>query len=178
MAVQSNNRVNQQMGSSNTIFNTQTRYDSSYIKTPAGIMKIAATVLNLLGFICVQSSVFWSNWRGVYFNITAQLALWFTLILLLLYIFHVIEKYHNVKWLHIEMIGCGVLTFMYLIASTIVVAFGSAAYSAGGFFGYLAMVLYGFEAFFKLQCIQRGELAQGSHIITKQTHVVTPPALP
>lgn len=30
------------------------------------------------------------------------------------------------------MIGCAVLTFLYLIASTIVVAFGSAAYSAAG----------------------------------------------
>ncbi|CAK1550839.1 unnamed protein product [Leptosia nina] len=175
MAFQANT---QSMGSSNVVFNTQTRLDTSYVKTKEGIIKLVEIILDLLGFICVQSSSFWSNWRGVYFNVTAHLGLWFSVILLLLYIFHLIEKYHNVKWLQIEMIGCAIVTFLYLIASTIVVAFGSAAYSAGGFFGYLAMVVYGYEAFTKFQAIKRGDLAQGSRVVTKQTHVTTPPALP
>lgn len=142
------------------------------------MVKAAVIVLNLLGFICIQSSAFWFNSHGVYFNVVALGSLWFTGILLLLYLIHFVEKYHNFMWLKVEMLGCGVVTFLYLIASTIVVAFGSAAYSAAGFFGYLAMVLYGFDAFLKARAIQSGELAQGSFVITKQTHVTTPPALP
>ncbi|KPJ13299.1 CKLF-like MARVEL transmembrane domain-containing protein 4 [Papilio machaon] len=168
----------QTMGSTNTVFLTETRFDPSYIKTPPGIMKIVVIVLNLLGFICIQSSAFWNNGRGVYFNILTHIGLWFSGILLLLYLFHIVEKYHKFKWLVIEMIVCGVIAFLYLIASTIVVAFGSAAYSAGGFFGYLAMVVYGADAFFKMRAWRAGELAQGHRVMTKQTHVTTPPALP
>ncbi|XP_013147184.1 PREDICTED: CKLF-like MARVEL transmembrane domain-containing protein 4 [Papilio polytes] len=172
------NNPPQTMGSTNTVFLTETRFDPSYIKTPPGIMKIVVIVLNLLGFICIQSSAFWNNGRGVYFNIVAQVGLWFSGILLLLYLFHIVEKYHKFKWLVIEMIVCGVLAFLYLIASTIVVAFGSAAYSAGGFFGYLAMVVYGGDAFLKMRAWRAGELAQGQRVMTKQTHITTPSALP
>ncbi|CAH0726390.1 unnamed protein product, partial [Brenthis ino] len=166
------------MGSTNVIFRTDIRFDSNYIKTIPGMVKAAVIVLNLLGFICIQSSAFWSNGRGVYFNIVAHLGLWFSFILLMMYLFHVVEKYHNFMWLKVEMIACGVLAFLNLISSTIVVAFGSAGYSAAGFFGYLAMVLYGFDAFLKARAMQAGELAQGSRVINKQTHVTTPPALP
>ncbi|XP_050361615.1 CKLF-like MARVEL transmembrane domain-containing protein 4 [Nymphalis io] len=172
------NQQPQGMGSTNVIFRTDIRFDLSYIKTTPGIFKVTAIVLDLLGFICIQSSAFWSNGRGVYFNVVALMGLWVSGILLALYLLHVVEKYHNFMWLKVEMIACGILSFMYLIASTIVVAFGSAAYSAAGFFGYLAMVLYGFDAFLKGRAIQAGELAQGSLVVTKQTHVTTPPAMP
>ncbi|KAF9408440.1 hypothetical protein HW555_011875 [Spodoptera exigua] len=168
----------QTMGSTNTVFITELRFDPSYLKTLPGILKAVVVLFNLIGFICIQSSAFWSNGRGVYFNIVAHLGLWFSGILLGLYLFHVVEKYHNIKWLKIEMIAYIVMVFLYLIASTIVVAFGAAAYSAAGFFGYLAMVLYGGDAFLKYKALMAGELAQGHRVQAKQTHVTTPPALP
>ncbi|KAH9636203.1 hypothetical protein HF086_007155 [Spodoptera exigua] len=122
----------QTMGSTNTVFITELRFDPSYLKTLPGILKAVVVLFNLIGFICIQSSAFWSNGRGVYFNIVAHLGLWFSGILLGLYLFHVVEKYHNIKWLKIEMIAYIVMVFLYLIASTIVVAFGAAAYSAAG----------------------------------------------
>lgn len=89
-------------------------------------------VLNLIGFICIESSAFRSNGRGVYFIFVANLGFWFSVTLLVLYLFHLVEKYHGIKWLKIEMIACIVMVFLYVIASTIVVAFGAAAYSAAG----------------------------------------------
>ncbi|CAH2065735.1 unnamed protein product, partial [Iphiclides podalirius] len=142
------------------------------------MIKVAVIVLNLFGFICVQSSAFWFHGSGVYFNVVAHIGLWFSAIMLLLYLFHVVEKYHKLKWLKIEMVACGAIAFLYLIASTIVVAFGSAAYSAAGFFGYLAMVLYGFDAFAKGRAWRGGEPAQGNRVVAKQSHVAPPPALP
>lgn len=168
----------QSMGSTNTVFITETRFDPTYLRTPPGMLKVAVIILNLIGFICIQSSAFWSNGRGVYFNIVAHAGLWFSGILLGLYLFHMVEKYHNVKWLKIEMIAYVVLVFLYLTASTIVVAFGSPAYSAAGFFGYLAMVVYGVDAFLKAKALKAGELAQGRRVVAKQTHVMTPPAMP
>ncbi|XP_023954132.1 CKLF-like MARVEL transmembrane domain-containing protein 4 [Bicyclus anynana] len=168
----------QSMGSTNVVFRTETRFDPSYLKTPPGIIKAVVIVLNLLGFICIQSSAFWSNARGVFFNIVAHLGLWWSLALLLLYLFHLVEKYHNFMWFKVELIASGVLAFLYLIASTIVVAFGAAAYSAAGFFGYLAMVVYGCDAFLTARAVQAGELAQGTRVPAKQLHVTTPPAMP
>ncbi|KAL0848780.1 hypothetical protein ABMA28_013211 [Loxostege sticticalis] len=168
----------QSMGSANTVFITETRFDPLYLKTPSGIIKAILVLFNLIAFICIQSSAFWSNGQGVFFNIVASLGFIFSGALLLMYLFHVVEKYHNVKWLKIELVGCVVLVFLYLIASTIVVAFGSAAYSAAGFFGYLSMVLYGLDAFLKVRALQAGELAQGRRVPAKQPHVLTPPSLP
>ncbi|CAG9784749.1 unnamed protein product [Diatraea saccharalis] len=167
----------QSMGSANTVFITEIRFDLTYMKTPEGVLKIIIIVLSLIGFICIQSSAFWSNGRGVYFNIVANLAFWSAGCLILCYLFHVVEKYHNIKWLKIELVVDVVLVFLYVIASTIVVAFGSAAYSAAGFFGYLTMVSCGADAFLKGRALKAGRLPQGQRVVAKQPHVLTPPAL-
>ncbi|CAH0404541.1 unnamed protein product [Chilo suppressalis] len=170
--------VDQPMGSTNTIFITETRFDPSFLKTPEGILKIIIIVFSLLGFICIQASAFWQNGRGIYFSLVANLAFWSSGCLLLCYLFHVVEKYHNIKWLKIEIVVDIVLVFLYVIASTIVVAFGSAAYSAAGFFGYLSMVSCGAEAWLRARAAQTDSLPQGRRVAAKPAHVVTPPALP
>ncbi|XP_059058997.1 CKLF-like MARVEL transmembrane domain-containing protein 4 isoform X2 [Achroia grisella] len=166
------------MGSANTVFNTQVRFDPSYLKTSSGIIKVVLVVFSFIAFVCVQASAFWSNGRGVFFNFVAALAFLYSGGMLLLYMFHVVEKYHNVKWLKIEMIVSVIFVFLYLIVSTIAVAFGSPAFSAAGFFGYLSMALYGFDAFIKAKALKAGQLAQGHQTVSKQVHMVTPPALP
>lgn len=77
-------------------------------------------------------SSFRSNGRGVYFSIVAHTTLWFSVVMLLTYMWHMVERYHNFPWLKLEMVAYTVFTFLYLIASTIAVAFGDAAYSAAG----------------------------------------------
>ncbi|XP_061728994.1 uncharacterized protein LOC133533924 isoform X2 [Cydia pomonella] len=163
----------QSLGSTNTVFITETRFDLSYIVTPPGIIKAVLVVLNLLCFICIEASAFRSNGRGVYFVFVSLLGLAFTGGLLLMYLYHVVEKYHNFKWLKVELAGSAALTFLQLAAATLAVAFGDAAYSAAGLFGYLAMVSYGVDAFQKARALQAGELAQGARVHTKR-----PPALP
>lgn len=44
------------------------------------------------------------------------------------------------------------------------------------FFGFVAMVTYGVDAYFKLRGVQNGELAQGERVISKQVSTVTSPA--
>ncbi|XP_061728992.1 uncharacterized protein LOC133533924 isoform X1 [Cydia pomonella] len=122
----------QSLGSTNTVFITETRFDLSYIVTPPGIIKAVLVVLNLLCFICIEASAFRSNGRGVYFVFVSLLGLAFTGGLLLMYLYHVVEKYHNFKWLKVELAGSAALTFLQLAAATLAVAFGDAAYSAAG----------------------------------------------
>lgn len=58
-------------------------------------------VLNLLGFICITVSSHSSHSRGGWFNTVAMGGFWFTGILLVLYLFHIIEKFSKIPWLKI-----------------------------------------------------------------------------
>ncbi|KAI5634713.1 CKLF-like MARVEL transmembrane domain-containing protein 4 [Phthorimaea operculella] len=142
------------------------------------MIKAAVIIFNLIGYICIQASSFYTNGRGVYFIIVSLVGLCFSAAILLCYLWHIVEKYHSIKWLKIEMVGYAVLMFLNLVGATVAVAFGSAAFSAAGFFGYLAMVLYGIDAFLKYRALKTGEIAQGRRVIQQQQHITTPPALP
>lgn len=58
-------------------------------------------VLNLLGFICITVSTHSSHSRGGWFNTVAMGGFWFTGILLVLYLFHIVEKFSRIPWLKI-----------------------------------------------------------------------------
>ncbi|CAG9768524.1 unnamed protein product [Ceutorhynchus assimilis] len=167
--------------SSNTAVDTTIRFDSSYIRTVPGYLKIAQIALNLLGFICIEASgVFSYHSRGSWFNFVAMTAFWVTGILLAFYLFHIIERFYKVPWLKFEFGFCALWTGLYLIAACLAVTYSIEAYIAAGFFGFCAMVAYGIDAFFKFQAIKSGQLAQGERVMSKQstTTVTTPSAYP
>lgn len=58
-------------------------------------------VLNLLGFICITVSTHSNHSRGGWFNTVAMGGFWFTGILLVLYLFHIVEKFVRIPWLKI-----------------------------------------------------------------------------
>lgn len=132
-------------------------------------MKIAQIVLNFLGIICiVVTNVTFT--RGSFFQTIGWIGFWFTGILLLSYLFHIVEKFYKIPWLKIEFGFCALWTVLYMIASALCAAVSSVeAYSVAAFFGFCAMVAYGYDAFLKYRAIQSGELAQGERVITKQT---------
>lgn len=63
-------------------------------------------VLNLLGFICITVSSE-SHSRGGWFNTVSMIGFWFTGILLVFYLFHIIEKFSRIPWLKI--VSCPLL---------------------------------------------------------------------
>lgn len=103
------------------------RYDPSYVRTLPGQLKIVQMVghhikikltknlnaftiwklyfcfqiLNLLGCIFITSSQYSYHGRAGYFNTIAMGGFWFTGILLVMYLFHIIEKFHGIPWLKI-----------------------------------------------------------------------------
>ncbi|CAD7079880.1 unnamed protein product [Hermetia illucens] len=146
------------------------RYDVSYIRTLPGLTKCICIVLNLLGFICIQVSSFSYHSRGSYFSSIAMTGFWLTGILLFFYIFHVCQRFYKIPWLKIEMIYCALWTILYLIAASLAAAFGTEAYSAAAFFGYCAMVAYGYDAFQKFKAVREGIVVQETRT-TQQTTV-------
>lgn len=156
--------------SSSTVVDTTIRYDSSYIKTIPGYLKIAQIALNLLGFICIEASgVFSYHSRGSWFIFVALTGFWVTGFLLAFYLFHIVEKFYKIPWLKFEFGYCALWAALYLIAASLAATFSVEGFIAAGFFGFCAMVAYGIDAFLKWQGIQSGQLAQGERVINKQT---------
>uniref|UniRef100_A0A336M2L0 CSON010634 protein n=1 Tax=Culicoides sonorensis TaxID=179676 RepID=A0A336M2L0_CULSO len=154
-----------------TVVSPQIRFDKLYIQTIPGILKAVVVVLNLIGFICIEVSRWSHHSRGEYFNFVAMCGFWFSGIMLVFYVFHVVEKFFRIPWLKIEFGFYALWTLMYLIAACLAVTFSPTAYTVAGFFGFLAMIVYGYDAFLKYNLIRAGAIAQGSRSVEQTTTV-------
>lgn len=109
-----------------------------------------------------------------------MIAFWFSGILLVFYVFHVVERLFRIPWIQIELIFCAIWAVLFLIASICVSTVPSAAYTTAAFFGFCAMIFYGYDAWLKFNAHKTGEIAQGQRRIVQQTIVTqqTPTAFP
>jgi len=154
-----------------TTIDTTVRFDPSYVRSLPGTLKVGQLVLNLLGFICVSvarnSRAHNANW----FSFVSMGGFWITLILLLLFLFHIIEKLHFIPWLLAETVYCAIWTFIYFTAATAVSSMSNyeGVFIAAAVFGYIAMLVYGFDAYLKYISWKAGELAQGNRKTTTTT---------
>lgn len=112
------------------LINPEIRYDPSYVRTKEGLLKIAVIIFNLVGFICIEVTSFSYISRATFFNTVAMTGFWFSGIMLALYLFHVLEKFHKLPWVQIELIFYAVLAVLYLIASCLVAAYPVEAFHA------------------------------------------------
>ncbi|RWS03190.1 CKLF-like protein MARVEL transmembrane domain-containing protein 4-like protein, partial [Dinothrombium tinctorium] len=106
-------------------------FDSSYVTTNVGLIKVIEIIVDLLGFICASVGSKSSHAAVTFFSVISMFAFWITLILLLMYLFHLIEKLHTFPWLIAEF-GYSVLwAFLYFCASTAICTEGG-IYAAAG----------------------------------------------
>lgn len=61
-----------------------------------------------------------------------MLGFWFTGILLVLYLFHIPEKFYKIPWVKIEFFFCIVMVVLYLIASSLLVNIGIEGFVVAG----------------------------------------------
>lgn len=160
-----------------TTIQPNVRFDPYYARTLPGILKIVQVILNLLGFICITVSSQSSHSRGGWFNTVAMGGFWFTGILLVLYLFHIVEKFSKIPWLKIEFIFCTIWTVFYLLAASLAANYApyTEAFGVAAFFGFCAMIAYGYDAWLKFKAARSGILAQGQQT-PKQVSTVTSPA--
>lgn len=131
----------------------------------------------MIGFVCIEVSSWSYHSYGSFFNSVAMTGFWFSGILLVFYLFHVMEKFFKIPWLKIELGFCAIIAVLYLIASCLCATFGVDAFTAASFFGFCAMVIYGFDAFLKYQAITNGEIAQGQRrVVQQQQTIITSPS--
>ena len=127
-------------------------------------------------------------WRysspGEWAYFVAITGFWITASLLIMYFLHTIERCQAIPWMMIEMIYCSTWAFFYFTASTAMAVEAAkfadnyfcfktgataapssctdnAAFIAGSFFGYIAMLIYGYDGFLKVKGWRAGLSAQG-----------------
>merc|ERR1711972_35490 len=137
---------------------TNLRWDPTYIRAIPGLLKLAGITLSLVCFVCAMAAPPHLKEQpiGEWFIFTAMTAFWVSLILLVMYLVHAIEKFHVIPWLMIEFGFCALWSFFFFTAA---LAF---AVKAGP-----ASLVAGADAVFKFQGWRAGQLAQGERRVTE-----------
>ena len=148
-------------------------------------------LVNILGFICVMcaSPYFKEQAVGEWFVFVSMTAFWVSLVFLIMYLIHAMEKFHVIPWLMIEFGFCALWTFFYFsaaLAAAVQVgcscssdftlenllqqylqARNSSPLGAASFFGFAGMFVYGLDAVLKFRGWRAGQLAQGERKVTQ-----------
>ena len=113
---------------------------------------------------------YWRNrFVAEFFYFVSMTGFWFTLAMLIFYLVHLIEKFHVIPWMLIEGGFCGLWTILLLISSILAATHVeySAAFGMAAFFGFIAMIAYGYDAFIKYRGCRAGQLAQGERTVQR-----------
>lgn len=130
------------------------RFDRSYVKTVPGILKLVEIACNLIGFICIKIS--WSWVSAIFYNILYWVAIIITGFLLVAYTLHIVEKFHHWPWHKLEFYYCVIVSLTYFGCSIFASTIGESVGYAVGFFGFCAIIAYGFDAYLKFKGFRRG----------------------
>lgn len=89
-------------------------------------------VFTLIGFLCIQFSSHSGITSAQFFSTIAMISFWFTGILLVLYLFHVIYVFSKVPWVKIEFFFCLGATLFLGLTSALVISKGVGLFTAAG----------------------------------------------
>ncbi|XP_026332942.1 uncharacterized protein LOC113240177 [Hyposmocoma kahamanoa] len=135
------------------------RFDKGYVTTIPGILKLVQLVSNFVGFICIK--IQWSAWiSSIFYNILYWMGIIVACLLLLLYTFHFVEKFYKIPWHKMEFFYCMFVAITYIILSIMATTIGESTGIAVSFFGFCAVIAYGFDGYLNYRGWQKGLPAQ------------------
>ncbi|NP_001279693.1 CKLF-like MARVEL transmembrane domain-containing protein 7 [Callorhinchus milii] len=132
-----------------TTSSTTSCIDRNYMKSSDGFLKLIQAGVLLIAFVCVHCSL-WTNYSTYrYFEIVA---IWFLIMALMFYLIYFTRlhlKITCIKWSFTEFLHNVVATILLFIASAVAAAnsHGFAGLASGAFFGFVATLLFGINAF-------------------------------
>ncbi|XP_055346363.1 uncharacterized protein LOC129593892 [Paramacrobiotus metropolitanus] len=144
---------------SSSIVHAKTYFDTHYLWTFSGLLKIIEMMCMLIAFILAATA--WStDWRyglnyciksAEYVKFATITGFIITLILLILYLIHMIDPLYQTNWLLAEGIYCGIVDVLVTIAGAVMIPYAEidGARGACAFFCLSASLLYGAEFLFK-----------------------------
>lgn len=84
----------------------------------------------IIGFICIQCSQYSPMGIAQFFSTVAMISFWFTGILLVLYLFHVVYVFNKIPWMKIEFFFCLSAALLLMLTSSLVAARGVGLFTA------------------------------------------------
>ena len=138
---------------------------------------LSSQIIDIVVFICVicSGSYYRETTTAEWTDFVAMTGFWFSGVLLVFYLVHVIEKFHVIPWVTIELGFCGLWTFFYFTCAldlAVKASKGSvSAFAAASFFSFVAIGIYGFDAFLKFKAFKAGQLAQGERVVQQSESV-------
>ncbi|KAF4523167.1 hypothetical protein B566_EDAN002425 [Ephemera danica] len=89
-------------------------FDLNYLKTLPGILKCLELILGFIALICIISvKIFGGMSRKTYFIVVSSGGLIITGILLIFYIFHVIQRLITIPWLMVFFGFCTTIVYLF-----------------------------------------------------------------
>ncbi|MGH0126168.1 UNVERIFIED_CONTAM: hypothetical protein FKN15_026137 [Acipenser sinensis] len=126
------------------------RWDTDYLKSNFGILKIIQVVLALIAFICIETIMECSPCGGLYFfEFVSCSAFVITGVLLLVFSLNLHTKVPQINWSLTDLVNTGVSTFFFFLASIILAALNhrTGAEVTAVVFGFLVTTVYAFNTF-------------------------------
>ncbi|KAK4291526.1 hypothetical protein Pmani_035655 [Petrolisthes manimaculis] len=127
------------------------RLNSAYIHTMEGRLKLAHLAVSIIVFICIMASNYprapHSNW----ISFVSMCAFWTSAVLLFFWCINLVGMLTLVPWLTLELVYVAIWTFFWFVAGCVAVDYAvmglGDAFAVAAFFSYVAMCIYGFNAF-------------------------------
>ncbi|VDK73782.1 unnamed protein product [Litomosoides sigmodontis] len=143
--------------------------DLNYLKTLPGMLKCMCITLDFLCFICllVGGPAYYTGTGWVTFICTFGMLV--SLILLVIYLFHIVDVFPQIPWIVTEMIfyfAWAVLFFLCGCVLALVAARfrGITGYGVASFFSFGALCAYGFDSYLKFLAWRHDEIATGGAV--------------
>ncbi|MGH0119622.1 UNVERIFIED_CONTAM: hypothetical protein FKN15_058073 [Acipenser sinensis] len=152
------------------------RWDTDYLKSNFGILKIIQVVLALIAFICIETIMECSPCGGLYFfEFVSCSAFVITGVLLLVFSLNLHTKVPQINWSLTDQVNTGVSTTFFFLASIMLAALNhrTGAEIAAVVFGFLVTTVYAFNTFLAVkkwrQSDQRPSTVQTSEYTRART---------
>uniref|UniRef100_A0AC35TV59 MARVEL domain-containing protein n=1 Tax=Rhabditophanes sp. KR3021 TaxID=114890 RepID=A0AC35TV59_9BILA len=139
--------------------------DLDYLKTFAGMLKciqICVCFMCLISVSTGQAYYSGASWA----SFVSLMGLMLTTLLLILYLFHIVDKISAINVTVTEMAYCFAWAMFFFLSGTVLILASlqyklSIGWTIGSFFAFAGMIAYGLDSWLKFLAWKRGEKAMG-----------------
>ncbi|EFO25899.1 synaptophysin/synaptoporin family protein [Loa loa] len=140
--------------------------DLNYLKTLSGMLKCICITLDFICFICllVGGPAYYIGVGWIIF--VCVFGMLVSLVLLILYLFHIVDLLHQIPWIVSEMIFYFAWAVFFFICGCVLALVaarfhGITGYGAASFLSFGALCAYGFDSYVKFLAWRHNEVATG-----------------
>nr|XP_045596753.1 plasmolipin-like [Procambarus clarkii] len=143
-----------------SVDNKRISINSGYLRTNEGRLKGAHLVICIVVFICTMASNFPRSNRANWLSFVSMGGFWTSAVLLFLYIINVVVLLSIIPWLMLELCYTVIWTFFWFVCGCVAADYAvrgaGDAFAVASFFSFVAMCIYGFNAFLFYKKVREG----------------------